>query len=261
MKREIYNLTDEPFALFVNKVGAVLKEKGIEHSVVGGVSVQAHMLDMLTKKYGSDVYHLVHNPSLRMQDYIRSTDDVDLSLKLDETTDMDKTKRINEILPYFACDESYSPSEESIIEIKQERIGVSRPTFRVSVNDKSNEQDVISMNITRDKETGLRHLNSFWYNEIINQSQDLAIPYINNYKLNVRVPKLEHVLATKISGSRAKDLMDIKNLVDLSRVMGREINLEELEDMLLPGNRDHYFSFLSTQFRERLKKYGFNFSR
>lgn len=259
MKREIYNLTDEPFAVFVNKVGTVLKDNGVEHSVVGGVSVQAHMLDMLTNKYHSDVYGLVHNPSIRMQDYLRSTDDVDLSLKLNEETDMDKIRKINSVLPDFAC-EDLSPRGESIIEIKHERNGASRPTFRVYVDDKGNEQDVISMNITRNKHGGLRHLSEFWYDEIIKQSQELTIPYVSNYNLNVRVPKLEHVLSTKISASRAKDLMDIKNLVDLAKGTNKEINLDELENILLPENQKHYFSFLGTHYPERLGKHGFNIS-
>ncbi len=260
MKREIYNLTDEPFALFVNKVGAVLKNKGIEHSVVGGVSVQAYILDMLTKKYNGDVYGLVHNPSIRIQDYLRSTDDVDLSLKLNEESDMDKIRRINSVLPDFAC-EDISPHGESIVEIKPERVGASRPTFRVYVDDKGDEQDIISMNLTRNKKDGLRHLNEFWYDEIIKQSQELTIPHVSNYNLNIRVPKLEHVLATKISGSRAKDLMDIKNLVDLAKGTNKELSLDELEKILMPENQTHYFSFLGIHFPERLKKYGFNFSR
>ena len=48
MKRQIYDLTNEAFGMFVNRVGTVLNEEKIPHYIGGGVAVQAYILSMLT---------------------------------------------------------------------------------------------------------------------------------------------------------------------------------------------------------------------
>lgn len=254
MKRELYDLTDEPFTLFVNRVGDILRKNKIEHNIVGGVSVQAYILKMLTEKYGNTICELNHNHKLRIQDYIRSTDDVDLALNLGGRDDAEKIKRINKISPDFACEE-IAPCGESIVEIKPERVGASRPTFRVYVDDKSNEDDVIAMNISRNK-GDIHNLNEYWYDELIKDSQKLVLPYTQDYSLTINVPTMEHLLATKIAGARAKDLMDEKNLVDLARDSGIKLNFDELERILLSDNRKKYLTFLETHYPERLSKLG-----
>ena len=256
MKRELYDLTDEAFVMFVNRVGSVLRRERIEHNVVGGVSVQAYILKMLTEKYNKTICDLAHNSVLRLQDYVRSTDDVDLALKFDELVDTEKIKRINNLLPHFAIEESISPCAESIIEIRPERIGASKPTFRVYVDEKGNDESVIAMNINRGNKGDIHNLDDSWYNELIKGSQQLIIPYTSDYNLRINVPTLEHLLATKISGSRAKDLMDNKNLVDLSKEMRNPIDLGEIERLLLPENQKKYFTFLEMHYPERLKKQG-----
>ncbi len=256
MKRELYDLTDEPLTMFVNRVGEVLREEGIEHNVVGGISVQAYLLKMLTGRHNSNICDLVYNPNVRIQDYLRSTDDIDLALKLEESTDTERIKRINSLLPRFAIEESISPCAESIIEIKPERIGAARPTFRVYVDERGSEEGVIAMNISRGNKGDIHNLNDSWYDELIRGSQELVVPYTSDYSLRINVPTLEHLLATKISGSRAKDLMDNKNLVDLSKEGGVNVDLDEIERLVLPENQKKYFTFLEVHYPERLKKHG-----
>jgi len=253
MKRQLYDLTDEPFAMIINRAGAVLKEENIKHNVVGGAAVQSYILHMLTTRYNEDVYSLIYNPNIRIQDYIRGTDDVDLALELNEKDDTEKIKKINKILPKFAFEE-IAPCGEFIVEIRPERIGVSRPTFRVYIDGKGSQEEVIAMNINRGKGGDIRNLEDHWYNEIIEKSQELIIPYNPNYELKVVVPKIEHLLVEKIAGSRAKDLMDNKNLADLSKETGRELNFEEMRSMLLPINEINYFRFLEAQYPEQLNK-------
>lgn len=254
MKRELYDLTDEEFAMMVNRVGTVLKKEKIEHNIVGGAAVQSYVLKMLTEKYNQNICELIYNPDVRVQDYIRSTDDIDLALKLDEEDDTQRIKRINGILPKFAFEE-IAPCGEVIIELKPERIGASRPTFRVYIDGKGSQEEVITMNINRGNGGDIRNLDDHWYDEIIDKSQELIIPYTADYSLNVIVPKLEHLLVEKIAGSRAKDLMDNKNLADLSKEIGRKLNFKEMESMLLPINEKNYLRFLEVQYPEKFNKF------
>jgi hypothetical protein len=254
MKRQLYDLTDEPFAMFVNRACAVLKQEGVKYNLVGGAAVQSYILHMLSGKYDKDICGLIYHPDLRIQDYIRSTDDVDLALRFNGEDDTEKIRKINKILPKFAFEE-IAPCEEYIVEIKPERIGASRPTFRVYIDERSNQEEIIAMNINREKGGDIRNLESKWYRKIIDDSQELTIPYNKNYELKVVVPKLEHLLVEKIAGSRAKDLMDNKNLADLSKEIGRELDFEEMASMLSPTNETNYLGFLGAQYPEQVSKF------
>jgi len=255
MKRQLYDLTDEPFAMMINRVGTVLKKEGVKHNIVGGAAVQSYIFYMLTKKYNKDICGLIYDPDVRIQDYIRSTDDIDLALKLEEEEDTEKIRKINQFLPKFAFEE-IAPCGEVIVEIRPERIGASRPTFKIYVDGKGSEDEIIAMNINRGKKGDIRNLEDHWYNKIIEESEELVIPYTPNYELRVVVPKLEHLLVEKIAGSRAKDLMDNKNLADLSKETGRELDFKEMKSMLLPINERNYFRFLEAQYPKQLNELG-----
>ena len=248
MKRQLYDLTDDSFAVFVNQVGDVLRAKNIPHNIVGGVASQAYILDMLTKKHGKSVSDLTRDKEVRVQDYVRSTDDVDVALDLEgETDDTDKIRRITtEILPQFNFTK-LSPDEESILEFKAERIGASRPRYRVFVNEQGSIEDVIAMNIGRQPKD-LHSLNPVWYTEFLAQGGEITIPYSEKYTLRLRVPRLEHLFASKISQSRAKDLMDNKNLASLAKDIGVELDFAEMSRVLLPRHEDNYHRFLSAEY-------------
>ena len=247
MKRQLYDLTDDPFVVFVNQVGDVLRAESIPHNIVGGVASQAYILNMLTKKHGKSVEDLSRDREIRVQDYVRSTDDVDVALGLEEETDTDKIRRITtEILPKFNFTK-LSPDEESILEFRAERIGASRPRYRVYVNDKGDTEDVIAMNIGRQPKD-LHSLDPALYAEFLDQGKDITIPYSEGYTLRLRVPRLEHLFASKISQSRAKDLMDNKNLASLAKDMGVELDFAEISRTLSPRHEDNYHRFLSAEY-------------
>ena len=247
MKRELYDLTDDPFAMFVNRVGEVLREEGIPHNIVGGAAVQGQVLSMLVEKYGIDVYGLIADPDIRVQDYLRSTDDVDVALKL-EGDDRERIRRINGILPRFAF-EDITPNGESIVEVRHGRVGASRPTYRIYIDGKGSDEKVIVMNIGRGNKNGkVRGLDTKWYDEFIDQSQRITVPYAEGFEIVMNIPRLEHLLASKIAGSRAKDLMDIKNLVDLTKSIGRGLDVDEIGKILLPVNERNYGRFIASYY-------------
>lgn len=251
MKRQIYDLTDEPFAVFTNKVGSVLKAEGILYNIVGGVATQAYILDMLTGKYGKSVTELVEDEEVRIQDYVRRTDDIDVSLSL-EGDDREKIRRITTIiLPQFSF-ETVSPSEESIFKFKVERMGASRPKFKVYVDDQGSEDDVIAMNIGRNQKD-IRRLDFHWYDEFLSQGKELVVPYLDGFDIRTRVPRLEHLLASKIAPSRAKDLMDNKNLATLAKETGIKLDFKEIEKVLMPNHEDNLYRFLNAEYPEQVR--------
>jgi hypothetical protein len=245
MKRALYTLANEEFGFFVNQLTKEFKKQEIPHIFVGGTAVQAHILSKLTKGKNSDISSLISDANVRLQDYIRATDDIDIALKFpnDGQSDIETAREI-----YGVCDsiskEYISDTENYIFEYGVERRGVKRPIFKVIVEGEPIE--AIVLNISR-KPSDLRTLdNRFYnrfYNKFIDNGQDLIIPHFKNFNLHVRVPKLEHVLATKISQFRAKDSMDIQNLVEVTRDLGEEIKMNEIEEILLPEYTQKYEKF------------------
>ena len=246
MKRAIYNLGNEEFTFFVNKIEEELNHRGIPHIFVGGVAVQAHILKRLTQDYETDISTLASNEKIRFQDYIRSTDDIDLALKFPSEGDKDKDiiESVDSIkdLCSSLTGGYISGTENYIFEYGLERGGISRPVFTVSVD--GNNQERIYLNISR-RSKSLKKLPYSFYNKFIDNGSELVIPYSEGYNLKVTVPKLEHVLATKISQFRAKDSMDLTNLMGVVRDCGEEIDGNELRRILLPVHVDNLGRFNS----------------
>ena len=246
MKRAIYSFGDEVFTFFANRAEEELNNRSIPHIFVGGSAVQAHTLKRLTRLYNTDISTLASNEMLRIQDYIRATDDIDLALKFPKTSNIqtDEINMVGTIRDF--CDslqgEYISGTEENIFKYKLNRRGITRPIFSVRVDDEDGES--IFMNVSR-KSKNLKRLSFNCYDRFIEDGSKLVIPYSEGYDLKLTVPKLEHVLATKISQFRAKDSMDISNLVEVIREAGEEINLEEIEDILKPVHIKNYDRFLS----------------
>ncbi len=232
MKRELYNLGNEEFAFFVNRAGEALNKIGVPYTFVGGSAVQAHTLKRLCEKYQTDISTLLQNKDIRFQDYIRSTDDIDLALLFpDNGQDNSFARSVSQRL----CDSLegvyLSANEESLFEYKLVRKGISRPVFSIGVDDKSGEN--LALNISK-QSRHLRGLGLKFYDSFIEQGQELQIPYSKGNDIKIRVYRPEHVLATKISQFRAKDSMDLSNLVKVMQESGEEIDKEELRKVLLP---------------------------
>lgn len=252
MKRQIYDLTDQPFIMFSDRLEKVLTDASVPHNIVGGIASQAHILKMMSDHYGKNISDIINDPDIRVQDYIRSTDDIDLSLYL-EGEDPEKIRFINQdILPNLPHWD-VSPDGESIIEFKESRRGASRPVYRVYVDGEGSQDDVIALNISRGQKKDLHNLDFSLYNRFIDEGVVLNIPYSQDYSLKLKVPRLVHVLATKIANNRSKDLMDNRNLACLSKRTGREIDFKELSNILSQEHERKLNNFLYSEFPERVK--------
>ena len=245
MKKALYNLCDEEFAYFVNKFNEQISKREMSYILVGGTAVQAHVLKRLCNKTGKNLEQLISDPNVRLQDFIRSTDDVDLSIDssiVQNEGECEFTKKITTLLNNISG-EYMSPSEENILKYKLIREGVKRPIFQIYINDKTNDEQRISMNIGRHK-SDLKNLDSKYYDLFIKDGQKMILPYNSNFQINMNVIKPEHLLASKISKFRWKDTMDIHILSDFMIDQGENINLSEIKELLLPEYEKNYQRFL-----------------
>jgi len=241
MKRALYSLENEEFIFLINQLKKQFEERRIPHNFVGGTAVQSYILDKLTKKTKSDIVSLVFNDNVRLQDYIRATDVIDLALGLGKFSPMDSAKIVKDICN--AVEGEYiSDTENYIFEFNLERTGAKRPIFSVAVD--GERAEAIALNISH-RPKDLEKLNKRFYSEFLDQGQELTIPHYNHHNLRIRVPKLEHVLATKIANFRAKDAMDIQNLVSVTKDVGEKINMEEIEGILGIEHSKKYHKFAS----------------
>jgi len=244
MKAEIYDLADEEFAFFVNRVGEELEQREMKGIFVGGTAVQAHVLNELCKRDNCTIEDLILRDDIRLQDYIRATDDVDVAWKMPKHAKSNE-EIASEILGVLdsLSGEYISPSENHLIKYSMIRRGIQRPKFRIEVDKKSNEEDVIAMNIGR-KKKDLANLDSRFYDKFIEKGQKLKIPYCENFNINMRVIKPEHLLSAKVASLRAKDYMDIENLIQVLKEGERKINHEEVAEILGPEYEYNFSKYI-----------------
>ena len=241
MKRILYSLENEEFVFLINKLKEQFEKRKIQHTFVGGTAVQAHILDRLTKKYDSDIVSLISKDNVRLQDYIRSTDDIDLALDFEVQSPIDAAKQVKDICKAVEG-EHLSDTGNYIFEFSLERTGAKRPIFGVAID--GERAEAIALNISHNSKD-LKTLDHGFYKMFLDQGKELVIPHYQDCNLQIRVPKLEHVLATKISNFRAKDSMDLQNLVSISKDIGEKIDMEEIHSILGPENIKNYERFES----------------
>jgi len=245
MKRELYDLTDEEFAYFADNLNKQMNEKKISYVLVGGTAVQAHVLKRLCAKTGKNLEQLIADPNIRIQDFVRATDDIDLALDSSINREKGETVFAKEIMGVFdkLKGEYFSPSDEHILEYQLVRRGIKRPVFQIYVDGETNDEQLIALNVGRYK-SDLNNLDSKYYDKFVKKGQEISIPFSNNFNIDLRVIKPEHLIASKISKFRAKDTMDLHTLADCMAVNKEKINLKEVKEILLPDYEDNYHRFL-----------------
>ncbi len=242
MKRPVYDLTDDEFATLLVRTHDCFSNAGIPYMFVGGVAIQAHNAFYLTNSHRKPLKELTKDPSFRVQDFFRATDDVDITLKKgSECSDIDFAKRILGVLAEISEEHDYlSPTDSHVITIVPYRTGVARPIFNLGKDVKSGErldpERVVSFNIYQGpKPIGDKVSSDFegvHYDEFLERAVICEIPYGNTSKLVLRVKKPEDLLATKIVRGRDKDWTDILSLYRNSQQSGNPIDLGVVESLL-----------------------------
>ena len=245
MKRALYDLTNEEFAYFANKLCEQLNEREIKYILVGGTAVQAHVLGRLCNQNGKNLEELVLDPKIRIQDYVRATDDIDLAIESSISSkngDFVFARKMKEIFSGIAG-EYIPPSEEYILKYTVARQGIKRPIFQIHIDGETNDEQRISLNIGRNK-SDLYNLDVNNYDRFINEGQKVTIPFSSKFDLNLKIIKPEHLIASKASKFRAKDTKDIYTVVESMAKSGEKIDLVEIKKLMLPKYEKNYRQFL-----------------
>jgi len=246
MKRELYTLADEEFGYFISNLHEQMKKEDLSYVLVGGTAVQAHIFKRLTDQTKKTLSELILSDELRIQDYIRATDDIDLAISsrvLEREGYVNFNRKMNRVLDMLETEEVISPSEEFLLSYKLIRRGIKRPRFQIYVDGEGNDEMQIAMNIGRDKKD-LQNLDSENYDTFVDGGQTLQIPFNKDFIISANVIKPEHLIVSKVAKFRAKDTMDVHSLSDLIRDCGEELNLSEIKKLLLPDYEKNYRRFL-----------------
>jgi len=265
-KRELYDVSDEEFAYFLNAAHGELGRENMPYIFVGGTAVQLQCAKRLCDIHGVDISTLASEPKLqskdvlRLQDHIRATDDVDLALassvyeqgSSSPTQESNGTVSERDVLFYNRVGrvldglqrEAISPSEEHILDYRIHRRGVKRPVFQVYVDGEGGDEQLIAMNLSR-QPSDLKSLEDVHYDEFVERGETLAIPYNPDFNINARVISPTDLLAAKTAKFRAKDTMDLHSLADLMRANGEEVDVEGMRRILGPEYEHNLQRFIS----------------
>ncbi len=238
MKRRTYSVINEEFSLFLNELDKELKATEMGYSLVGGAAVQTHLANLLSRKYEKSIGEL--DDKVRLQNYIRATDDVDLCLPI--TNDAEGAKKILALIKSLEK-ELISPTEQHFIKYTLERSGIRRPVFRVYVDGETVQDSLIKLNLYTSAKD-VRGFDAGKYSRFVDNSQEISFPYCNNFDVKARVASKEDTLAGKISRFSPKDAMDIWNLTLLTEELGEKLDTREMKNMLLPNHEEHYNLFM-----------------
>lgn len=252
MKGAIYSIADEEFATLLARVHGCFGRSPLGYAFVGGAAVQAHIAKYVCKQHSCSLQDLVASSDFRVQDHLRATDDVDITVdprKIQGETELArKTELAQQILTVQKAiaggekgrDSYLSPSEKHLVEIVLQRTGLSRPIYRLGLNaDADDPAKSVSFNFYSGPEdtnerwpAEMRDFERRFYFDFMDRAQDVTIPYAYGKELIVRAKNPEDLLATKIARARNKDWGDVIALYGHSLQAGLPINVETVRGIL-----------------------------
>lgn len=246
MKRALYSLDDEEFITLLERTDQVLRGRNLPYMFVGGVATQAHIVKYLCKKKeGTTLYDLSHDHDFRIQDHLRATDDIDITLDpraiSDNILDVRVSQEVIDSLKEIEGNGVYtSPTGNHLVSIKLERSGAKRPIFRLGLDEEADSPDSeVSFNLYY----GPKDTNNRWPQEMVDferanyfgffdTAESISIPFCPGKNIDLRVKGVEQLLATKIARAREKDWTDLLLLYRHSNEAGQPVDLAEIKRLL-----------------------------
>lgn len=271
MKRPLYTIADEEFATLLDRADAAFRAKGIKYMIVGGVATQAHLINYLCKD-GKKLVDFVNDPDFRLQDHLRATDDIDITLNPrkngEEYDKVEFASKIYSVLESIVDKDGMfmSPTENHLVSISLERKGISRPIFRLGLDDDKDPEKVTSLNFYRGSDDtnerwgkDIQEFENRFYYQVMDRAEDVKIPFCQKKDIILKVEKAEDLIATKLVRGREKDWNDILSLVNHSEAAGTPIDYKVIEKVLCsvdPKNERTYLPFVEKyeQFMQHIKK-------
>lgn len=243
-QRTLYDITNQEFSLFINQMSTALSNSKIDYILVGGVATQLHILDILCRQHGLSITEIAEK--YRLQDFIRATNDIDLTLS-EETYKNSRNEKeyldtIVAVFDSFTDEDVFSPDENHVLNYSWTRKGARRPKFGISIDSAHKKCDQIMLNIAR-KQTDLEDIDTKHYPQFIERHRKLSVPYNPQLTIKTKAMSITDLLAVKIAKSRSKDIMDFKNLVRVMTKNNQKIKWKELSQILLPKDQRNYEIF------------------
>ncbi len=251
MKRELFNVADEEFITLLSKTHEGFGNAGLRYMFVGGVAVQLHVAKLLCDIHKDNLINIVRSGKIRVQDYFRSTDDVDIVIKpIEKESDESKAEikarqSIFSALDYIVKEELYiSPTGDHLINIEIDKRGHVKPTFRLSVDGVGDRDKAVDFNIYRKpkdlRNTTLKEFENSFFDIFLNGSVKLDLPYSSAGDISLRIKNKEHLLATKIALGRKKDFHDALSLVEYSNMANQGIEYPVVEHILCSEDQRYH---------------------
>ncbi len=247
MKKEIYSLADEEFVTLLDRTHRAFEKNAVPYMLVGGVAIQAHIIQYLCKT-GKTLLDLIKDPNFRMQDHLRATDDIDITLKGNGEDEIAFANRLYNVLDDIVGKKEgeeegvfFSPTRNHLISIALSRKGLSRPIFRLGVDKEPDPESIVSFNLYKGaKDTNerwgqeIRDFESKFYYVFMDRAMEVEVPYCSGQeeKINLRVKKPEDLIATKLIRGRPKDINDILSLANHSEEAEMPIDYDAVRDIL-----------------------------
>jgi hypothetical protein len=265
MKRALYSIDDEEFLTLLERIDQSFLRRNIPYLFVGGVATQIHIINYICKKTGKSFYDIINSHEFRIQDHLRATDDVDITIDprtiLIEEQDTKIYQEINSILDELEQESPYmSVSGNHLVSVELERRGIRRPVFRLGLDEEPSSGNEVSLNLYY----GPQDTNNRWSQEMIEfernnyfsffeTSKRISIPFYNGKNVEFNVKGLEELIATKLARSREKDWADVLLLYRHSKEANIPLDFSKLERFLCV--KDERLNVINDSLLNKYKKF------
>lgn len=228
MKSSKYTIKDDFVWRTLSSFKDEVERQRIPYSLVGGVAVQARIADLLSEDGRWDIYGVPNLDSL-----IRPTGDFDFALDVSKNDNVS-----NDNLSYLF---NIFISNANNFSAKQ----ISSKSMRINQNDQS-----IILNCETCPED-FKGLPKF-YQDIIDSSENISLRK-NNSHLDIVVPKIEYMLASKATRAEEKDIFDMYNLINHSLDKKKPVDKEFIRNVLKESGKENCFEHIQRIYYELTK--------
>ncbi|MDP3698022.1 MAG: hypothetical protein Q8R47_00395 [Nanoarchaeota archaeon] len=231
MIKNNYTLGDWGYFKLLQLVAEGLDFQGINYALVGGGAVQARVIEAFNK------YEKITAPNVP-ELLLRKTKDFDITTHSTE----------GELVLFL-----------NLLQLENEPLSI-RPKQPRRVNIFYSGRNFAPVSVVLNYQIGPQDFSGLgeqFYNECLNTAEDLYLRY-NNEEVRVRVATPECIIASKLTRSSPKDIVDISGLLRvLARYESRSakpFNYELVKQYLKEAGKEHCFQNLDEIMTEVLKE-------
>ena len=217
-----YTLVDEEFARFASIVNRELGLKNIQHVIVGNVAVQAHVLNLMSKRLKTSIPELARSQELSA--YLRPTSTLDVAILPQDGVE----RKVIEAQEKMAeCTLDFDGNR--MFDYRLSRSGAKRATF--GVEDLGHSTQSVALKLIY----GANDMNGFglpFYGDSVQDVRNITLPFGKDRDLPLKVMAPLYLFAAKTDRLEPQDLGDIGSLAFALNRFGKGVNQAELRTLL-----------------------------